>query len=236
MPKTQPTPESASPPDAAPTARHVLRGLAKIALEVSKIGIQKGKERTGSGGYWYRGIDDVTWVMSGLFADNEILCVPSYANSRFETRKTKTSEWYIAHTEGSFVFTSLRDGSTLAGGPMPGEAGDSGDKAMSKACSISLRNFLLQTFLAPVGPEMDTESTGMNVDENENQDAAAPAVKPSPRRVEGEVAGGELAQGQIKIRDARLKQKGLSLEQATEAFGVIDKSSMNRFLEWIAAQ
>lgn len=220
-----------------PAPPAILASLAKIADQISKVGIEKAKKTESGTKFHYRGIDDVTWVMSGLFAEHKVLCVPSYAECSFELRKTTNSQWWIAHVRGTFIMTSLVDGSTITVGPVPGEAGDAGDKAMSKACSVSLRNALLQTFLAPIGPEMDPESSGMpeaDVSQDPQPESRAPARK--PQAAQGEVAGGPLTSGQEKIRDARLKQKGMTLESATAAFGVIDSASFNRFSDWLKAQ
>lgn len=216
----------------------VYPALAKVMKSVSDLGILKGKERTGGGGYWYRGIDDVTWVLSPLFADNKLLVRPSYANSHFTKRKTANGFWYIAKTDGTFVITSLVDGSELVLGPVPGEAGDSGDKAMSKACSVSLRNAMLQTFLAPIGPNMDPETAEEPAPEQPavarpKQKADTPADP--PRSVEGSLVGPELKPQQRRILDAKLKGTGVS-ESALEAKlgGKVDGSNFNKSMDFIA--
>lgn len=220
----------------------VYAALGRVMKYISKVGIEKSSERTEGQKYFYRGIDDVTWVVSGVFAENDLIVVPRYSKAVFVKRATRSGSWYIAKVEGSFDFVSMKDGSKLTIGPFPGEAGDSGDKAMSKACSVCLRNALLQTFLAPVGPEADPESA---YGAGGTDEPAPEKEKPAPRsrseqqekparKVEGEVSD-PLGAGPTKVLEASLKRKGLTRAQFEEEHGLVDSGNLNDMLAIIKA-
>lgn len=213
----------------------IFAALAAITAHVAKVGIEKDKQSEQAGRFWYRGIDDVTSVLATPLAENKVLIVPSYTDAVVVERLTKSGSWYISSVLGTFRLTSLVDGSEIVVGPVPGEAGDSGDKSMSKACSVSMRNAMLQTFCAPIGPEADPENDDQpepkakaDVGKTATENNAKPSKKPKPP-VKGEPGTGivGLTESQQNLLARKRDMAGLTQVQLLEMFPSIGLHNIN---------
>lgn len=212
----------------------IFASLAAIAKIIAAEGVAKAKQSEQAGKFWYRGIDDVTGVMSTPFAANHVLVVPSYQLLETDVRATNSGgSFFVARVLGTFVLTSTVDGSSVTVGPVPGEAGDSGDKAMSKACSVSLRNAMLQTFLAPIGPEMDPET---GVEPRAVERAEKPKAQARSNKAKAaEKAGGEpgihgLSESQLNVLARKRDMANLTDETMLKKWPSIGPHNINAVL------
>lgn len=134
-------------------------------------------------------------IMSGILIRAGLTVTPRYSELKMETRARAEAGKVTHHAMvlGSFTFTAS-DG-TSAVSSCYGEAEDTGDKAVTKAQSVSFRTALFQTFVAPtmaIDPEDDSTINGDGADDQSpidghpddvpsRQDSVAP---PSPARGE----------------------------------------------------
>lgn len=217
---------------AAPTP-HIFKALSQVRAAINKAGIAKDNEVTDGVAFKFRGIDSVMNEFSGPMSVAGMMILPSYSDPVVTERDTKRGKTFNTVVRGSFRAISTEDGSGLELGSFYGEANDTQDKSMAKAQSIALRQAYLQTFVVPLGPEMDPENT-LHDDPAERQDAAPQASKQPRSKSEGQEpqpapAQSDLTVAQIRMVTKKLADKGLS-EYPQEL------RKINDILAWIAKQ
>jgi len=162
--ETQPETEIEAQPRPVGT---IYAAMVAVAAELSRIGVSKDSKNEQQG-FRFRGIDQVTNAVSVVLPKHSIVFLPTYHDYPDVERVTaKGAALIYSKVKGVFTFVSAKDGSFVSVTTF-GVAMDSGDKAMNKSMSASLKYALLQTFLIP------TEST-------EDADASTPepsVVKP----------------------------------------------------------
>jgi hypothetical protein len=97
--------------------------------------------------------------LAPLLATNDLLIVPrvvGHERSEYTTKKDATMFRVVVTVRYELV--SLVDGSSLPDVPFVGEGTDQGDKATSKALSMSFKYFAIQTFSIPVEGQDDADS------------------------------------------------------------------------------
>lgn len=147
-------------PRAKPTTIHAC--LMQAQDEVARSGIAKDSmaKMGGSGApaVAFRGIEAAMNIMSGILIRAALTVTPRYSDLRMDTRARAEAGKVTHHAMvlGSFTFTAS-DGTSVISACY-GEAEDTGDKALTKAQSVSFRTALFQTFIAPtmaIDPEDD---------------------------------------------------------------------------------
>lgn len=122
----------------------------------------------------FRGIDGVLGVVGPAFREHGLFLLPEVINHNIEhvqSARGKAMVQVILQMRYTVVHA---DGSSLSG-TVVGEATDFADKATSKAASVALRTFLLQSMVLPTG-DKDPDA-----EYNERGNApAAPLMKDSP--------------------------------------------------------
>jgi hypothetical protein len=144
---------------------HIHTAMMNAMKEIARIGIGKTQTASlGGGTVAYRGIESAMNEMSGVLCRNGITVTPRYSEAQFVERVKEgpkgTSYTRFALVQGMFTFTSVEDASSVVA-ECYGEAMDNGDKAMTKAQSVSFRTALFQTFIVPtmaIDPEADPDS------------------------------------------------------------------------------
>lgn len=121
------------------------QALAAVMADIDYVG--KG-DRNDFHKFMFRGIDRVINKVGPAFRKHGVLCLPSLQSleSRdVQTEKGKTSREvtvtvaYTFHGPAGDTLTTV----------VPGEAQDTGDKAVSKAMSVAYRTALIQAFTIP---------------------------------------------------------------------------------------
>ncbi len=158
---TEPT--QAPTPRPKPTSIHAC--MMQAQDEVARSGIAKDSMANLGGGskVAFRGIEAAMNIMSGILIRAGLTVTPTYSELRMETRARAEVGKVTHHAMvlGTFKFTAS-DG-TNASASCYGEAEDTGDKAVTKAQSVSFRTALFQTFIAPtmaIDPEDDATING----------------------------------------------------------------------------
>lgn len=155
-------------PRAKPTSIHAC--MMQAQDEVARSGIAKDSMASLGGGsrVAFRGIEAAMNIMSGILIRAGLTVTPIYSELRMETRARAEVGKVTHHAMvlGTFKFTAS-DG-TNASASCYGEAEDTGDKAVTKAQSVSFRTALFQTFIAPtmaIDPEDDATINGDGADD-----------------------------------------------------------------------
>ena len=213
---------------------HIFKALSEVRTTINKAGIAKDKEVSDGVAFKFRGIDSVMNEFSGPMSVAGMMILPSYSDPVVTERDTKRGKTFNTVVRGSFRAISTVDGSSLELGSFYGEANDTQDKSMAKAQSIALRQAYLQTFVVPLGPEMDPENT-LHDEPAERQDAAPQASKQPRSKSEGQAPQetspplGGLTVPQVRMVTKKLADKGLG-EYPQEL------TKINDILAWIAKQ
>ena len=130
--------------------------------DIAKTGIAKlSRADLGGAKVNFRGIEAAMNEMSVVLIRNGITVTPSYSDLQIiervkgDPKDAKATRFAVV--KGSFTF-SADDGSSVQC-TVYGEAMDSGDKAVTKAQSVSFRTALFQQFVVPT-MAMDPEADG----------------------------------------------------------------------------
>jgi hypothetical protein len=137
--------------------------LIDAMRDIAKTGIAKTlKADFGGAKVSYRGIEAAMNEMSVILIKCGITVTPSYSDLvMFERAKGEGKATRFATVKGTFTFEA-EDGSAVKC-ECYGEAMDSGDKAVTKAQSVSFRTALFQQFVVPT-MAMDPEEDGDDED------------------------------------------------------------------------
>lgn len=162
----------------------VLEAIAAVQAEVTHVS-KDDRFDGGRGGpqFKFRGVDRVVQALSGSMRKHKLLMLP---------KSHGAPEWIPVTTAGGKPANVARlevtytlygpDGSSVEV-TAPGEAMDSGDKAVSKAMSVAWRTALIQTFNLPTG-EPDPDSDGYELGNQRQQQAPSERDQAAIRRLE----------------------------------------------------
>lgn len=133
----------------------VYEALADVMRDVGHV--SKG-ERNTQQGFNFRGIDAVVNAVGPALRKHGVIVVPKLRTidrSTVEIGKNRTLMGYVIVTV-RYTFYGPEGDSVVT--ETPGEAMDSGDKAVSKAMSVAFRTALLQALALPTDePDADAE-------------------------------------------------------------------------------
>jgi hypothetical protein len=147
---------------------NIHKALIAAMHDISRIGIAKTKvaDQVGGAKYRFRGIEDAMNEMSPILVRHGITVTPHYSDLQIvERAKGEGKATRLVTVKGSFKFAA-EDGSFVESEAY-GEAMDSGDKATTKAQSVSFRTALFQQFVVPfmaMDPEDDDGNEGSEPD------------------------------------------------------------------------
>jgi hypothetical protein len=169
---------SETPQTAAATIQAVMKDAQALGKgEFASTG--KGQQ-----GYNFRGIDAVMNLIGPLLRKHGAFIVPEVVQQKHETTEQITrfqnggeKTQYVTRTVVTVAYHwHGPDGSTVSA-TVAGEAFDYGDKATSKAMSVAMRTYLLQTLCLPTNePDPDLYQYGQD-DALPQQSAPAPAPR-----------------------------------------------------------
>ncbi len=130
--------------------------LVEVMREVTHVG---KKDRNDFHNFMFRGIDTVLDGVGPALRTHGVLVVPKLldlASRDTKTEKDKTQREVTVEVQYTFYGPA---GDTIEA-VVPGEAADTGDKAVSKAMSVAFRIALLQALSIPTN-EPDAASSGI---------------------------------------------------------------------------
>lgn len=110
----------------------------------------------------FRGIDGVLDAVGPAFRAHDLFLIPEVVDHRLELVRSSQGKEMVQAVLRMKYTVAHADGSTLSG-TIVGEATDRADKATSKAASVALRTFLLQSMVLPTGekdPDADYNERG----------------------------------------------------------------------------
>ena len=116
--------------------------------------------------------------------------------------------WWLASVNVAYQFIDGETGEVSPVQHYPGDGADSGDKALPKAQSMSLKYYLLKTFMLSTGAD-DAET-----DEKVDKAAAAVRAAPGPRVVRGNVTGVERGGKSEKVTEAQVREMSRLTKEA----------------------
>lgn len=150
----------------------VLEAIAAVQAEVTHVS-KDDRFDGGRGGpqFKFRGVDRVVQALSGSMRKHKLLMLPkSHGAPEWVPVVTASGKpANVARLEVTYTLYGP-DGSSVEV-TAPGEAMDSGDKAVSKAMSVAWRTALIQTFNLPTG-EPDPDSEGYELGNGRAQQQA----------------------------------------------------------------
>jgi hypothetical protein len=191
--------------------RTVTSAIASVMAEVTSV----SKDDQFNGGqtrYAYRGVDRVVKALSASMRKHGLIMVP-VASAIPEYISVSTSNGKPASMVRVLVtyrlYVAENGTEDYLEAVVPGEAMDSGDKAVSKAMSVAWRTALLQTFFLPT-EEPDPDSEGYELGHR-------------PQQIRG---GGNPANlAKLADHDAKLEQAVADWQAALDAAGT-DKEAL----------
>lgn len=138
-----PPPAATAIEDALPS---IFRAMGAVMNDVTGVG-KHGRNTQQN--FAFRGIDDVLNAVGPALRTHGVFlapCVGDYSAEDVEVGAKKTPMKSVTLTVSYTFYGPAGDSVTVT---VPGEAMDSGDKAVSKAMSVALRTALIQTFALP---------------------------------------------------------------------------------------
>lgn len=143
-------------PTTVPT---VFEAWREVMAEVTVIA--KSQQMSGGGvKYNFRGIDQMTNVLSPVLRRHKVMIVPTVRDIGYETEVLTSNDRQRVQTSARLVmeYTVYGPAGDCFVGSMAGEGSDSSDKSTSKAESMALKYFLSQSLMLATD-EPDPEAT-----------------------------------------------------------------------------
>lgn len=151
-----------------PTTLTLTERLVAVKKDIGAVG--KG-DRNSQQGFNFRGIDAVLNAVAGPLMKHGVVVYPSLKT--IEKGTATTSKGSVMNTVIVTVEYVFTDGLQNMRVLVPGEAFDSGDKAVAKAMSVAYRTALIQALSLPTDepdPDMDTYEASPQVPQLSNED------------------------------------------------------------------
>lgn len=148
----------------------------------------------------FRGIDAVMNAVGPALREHGVTVVPLARSNEVERYTTKNGG-QMANRTVEMAFRVYGPAGDSFMGTAFGEAADSGDKAMTKAESVALRTFLLQSLMIPTDdPDPDAESHE-RVASAPPRPAPRPAPQAAPQQAKAPVGNTESAEARARLKD-----------------------------------
>lgn len=183
--------------------------LAEVMGEVGKIA-KAGWNKAQN--YAFVSESDVSGAIRPLLAERHLWLWSDTVSREHRELFTASSGsvWWLASVNVAYQFI---DGETGEISPLqhyPGDGADTGDKALPKAQSMSLKYYLLKTFMLSTGAD-DAES-----DEKVDKAVVAKQAAAGPRVVRSNVEGAQRGGKSEKVTEAQVKE----MSRLTKAAGL----------------
>lgn len=181
-----------------------------ISAVMADIGaVKKEKEvKSNSGGYKFRGIDDVMNALHPAMVKHKVFIVPEIVNQEREKRTTKTgTEMTVSICKIRYTFF-CEDGSFIEA-TVIGEGMDNTDKATNKAMAIAFKYACFQVFCIPTEEMIDPDSEIPGNEERQQINPASPKLKAQTREKAAEKGNPDM----IAAIQAEMARTGITEKQ-----------------------
>lgn len=144
--------------------RTIFKALSNVQSDIAQQGISKNDKNTHQN-YKFRGIDAVLNALAPILAKHKVLLIPSQDTCEIRTIQTPNGK-ASNHCKVVMRFTFYDEFGDSITHRFPGEAMDSGDKSVNKACTAAYKYFLFEALCIPVEgtPDADKETHEVSVD------------------------------------------------------------------------
>lgn len=154
----------------------IIESMLKVMRDVGAIKKEKTNTSYGSGGFKYRGIDDVYNALNQVMAEHGVITTCEKVEmNRSERTSSKGALLTLTMIEVNYIFTAS-DGSSIKSWSV-GEAMDSGDKGCNKCMSIAHKYALLQCFMIPTEDLIDPDAESHQLSSDESLSRVSPQPK-----------------------------------------------------------
>ena len=165
----------------------VYGAIARVAADISKVGIRKDHRNTQQG-YAFRSIDDIYNLLGPILAQHQLVILPHVFSRELTERQTKAGTPLFAVVVGvEYRIVSAVDGSSHVV-RVYGEAMDSADKATNKAMSAAYKYACIQSFAIPTEGDNDADATTPDVAQHPEPDGFADWWRELMKLSEGGIA------------------------------------------------
>ncbi|MEV0584044.1 ERF family protein [Nonomuraea sp. NPDC050310] len=128
------------------TELNIYQALAQVMKKVRSVA---KRDKNDHGGYVFRGVDAVVNAVGPKLRDVGVIVVPIVEDSSYGTVEVGRNRTQMGHAQVTVTYRFYGPDGSHLDCRVPGEAMDSGDKAMSKAMSVAFRTALLQALCLP---------------------------------------------------------------------------------------
>ncbi|WP_211370556.1 ERF family protein [Nonomuraea turkmeniaca] len=120
-----------------------------FALVMKRVRSVAKRDKNDHGGYVFRGVDAVINAVGPKLREVGVIVVPIVEDSSYGTVEVGRNRTQMGHAQVTVTYRFYGPDGTHIDCRVPGEAMDSGDKAMSKAMSVAFRTALIQALCLP---------------------------------------------------------------------------------------
>ncbi|MEV0994592.1 ERF family protein [Nonomuraea sp. NPDC050202] len=120
-----------------------------LALVMKKVRSVAKRDQNSHGNYSFRGVDAVVNAVGPKLREVGVIVVPIVEDSSYDTVEVGRNRTQMGHAQVTVTYRFFGPDGTYIDCRVPGEAMDSGDKAMSKAMSVAFRTALIQALCLP---------------------------------------------------------------------------------------
>ncbi|MFE3452443.1 ERF family protein [Nonomuraea sp. NPDC059194] len=128
------------------TELNIYQALAQVMKKVRSVA---KRDQNSHGNYVFRGVDAVVNAVGPKLRDVGVIVVPIVEDSSYDTVEVGRNRTQMGHAQVTVTYRFYGPDGTHLDCRVPGEAMDSGDKAMSKAMSVAFRTALIQALCLP---------------------------------------------------------------------------------------
>jgi hypothetical protein len=210
-----------------PSAPGIVQSLSAVMADVRAVG-KTGHNKQSD--YNFRGIDAVVNAVGPAFRAHSIVCTPKLLSHTGSTvtvgRNASVMQWVTIVVRYRFHGPA---GDHLDA-VVPGEAMDSGDKAMAKAMSVAYRTALLQVLTLPTDEPDPDESTYQRSAEQPAQPPADPTPADMARAARARLLEVCTVAG---VTPAQAVQQFAEMNSGADLRSTEDHYAVDRFTQWM---
>lgn len=191
----------------------IQEALAAVMRDVQ--GVAK-TDRNDHQKFMFRGIDAVLNAVGPALRKHEVIVLPELKLWSFDTVEIGQKRTPMGHAIVHMIYRFVGPEGDELLCSVPGEAMDSGDKAMAKAMSVAFRTALLQALALPTDepdPDASTYERAPQIDPADDQELAE-LMKQAGDQVDPEKVLAFAAQGPAQLEASKERLRTLLAEQA----------------------
>lgn len=191
----------------------IQEALAAVMRDVQ--GVAK-TDRNDHQKFMFRGIDAVLNAVGPALRKHQVIVLPELKLWSFDTVEIGQKRTPMGHAIVHMIYRFVGPEGDELLCSVPGEAMDSGDKAMAKAMSVAFRTALLQALALPTDepdPDASTYERAPQINPEEDEELAE-LMKQAGDQVDREKVLGFAAQGPAQLEASKERLRTLLSEQA----------------------